>query len=182
MRIHRSPWYKGIFAIVFAVVVTSVYYYLTEYPATVFGKTALSANTISDFGTPNLAKRIEGRALHPESSAEKNPGKEAQTEVLFITSLVEDNIKKAEGVITIPGDKEMKTRSVELLKYALPVYKHEYLDYAKLCDSKAPQSEKDALLKKIAVTYNAGFEERYNSLMVIAKAFAKSHNLKVNWD
>lgn len=54
--------------------------------------------------------------------------------------------------------------------------------YAKLCDAKAPQEQKDLIIKGIDEKYNEEFEKKYIALLEKGKAFAKDNNLNVKWD
>ncbi|WP_146186516.1 hypothetical protein [Pedobacter sp. HMWF019] len=58
----------------------------------------------------------------------------------------------------------------------------EYTAYAKRCDAKAPQAQKQEILKSIEQKYNAEFEKQYTALLSNGKAFAEDNKLRVNWN
>lgn len=68
-----------------------------------------------------------------------------------------------------------------MYQLVIPVYKNEYLAYAKLCDSKGSQSAKDEIINSIDQKYGAGFEQNFNALMEKGKAYAQQNNIQVNW-
>lgn len=155
-----------------------------EDPDKFFGVAVLNTNTMSDFGTPILAKHIndETKEFADIPSSKKN-GDEAikhiQNNILYMEKSLND-IKALND--NSEERKEIKQRSIALYEFALPVYKNEYTAYAKLCDAKAPQEQKDELIKTIEEKYNAGFEERYAALLEKGKSFAKDNNLNVDWN
>ena len=78
--------------------------------------------------------------------------------------------------------KVIKQQSVALYELVIPVYKNEYTAYAKLCDAKAAQAQKDEIIKSIEQQYSAQFEKHYDALLSNGKVFAKDNNLNVSWN
>lgn len=134
-----------------------------------FGVAVLNTNTISDFGTPSLAKQLNGDEAVSV----------VENKVLYMEKVLKDlNALSANN----DSRAEIKKQSIALYEFVIPVYKNEYTAYAKLSDTKAPQEQKDELLKSIEQKYNAEFEKKYTSLLSIGKAFAEDNNLNVNWN
>ena len=148
-----------------------------------FGVTVLNTNTISDFGTPILAKHINDETIEfPDIPSSKKKGDEAakhvQNNILYMEKSLTD-IKALSA--SDDSRKSIKEKSLALYEFVIPVYKNEYTAYAKLCDSKAPQAQKDAIIKSIEQKYNAGFEAKYGALLADGKAFAAENNINVDW-
>jgi hypothetical protein len=149
-----------------------------------FGVAVLNTNTITDFGTPILAKHINDQTVEfADIPSSKKKGNEALTYVQNNLLYMEKSLKDIKALSA--GDdsrKDIKEKSVALYEFVIPVYKNEYSAYARLCDSKAPQAQKDEIIAKIEKMYNAGFETRYSALLSVGKAFAAENNLNVNWN
>jgi hypothetical protein len=153
-------------------------------PADKFFATAiLNTNTISDFATPTLAKHINDETTEfPDIPSSKKNGDEAgklvQNNILYMEKSLND-IKALNA--NSDDRKAMKEKSVALYEFVIPVYKNEYTNYAKLCDSKADQAKKDALANAIEQKYSAKFETMYTDLLNTGKTFAAENKLNVDW-
>lgn len=156
----------------------------SEDPDKFFGVAVLNTNTITDFGTPILAKHIDAETTEfPDIPSSKKKGDEAIKLVESNLLYMEKSLKDIKALTANSDDsKEIKAQSIALYEYVIPVYKNEYTAYAKLCDSKAPQAQKDEIIKTIDQKYNAEFEKRYAALLESGKAFAKKNNLNVDWN
>lgn len=148
-----------------------------------FGVAVLNTNTISDFGTPILAKHINDETTEfPDIPSSKKKGDEAVTSVQNNILYMEKSLNDIKALSASDDTrKTIKDKSAELYEFVIPVYKNEYTAYAKLCDSKAPQAQKDEILKAIEQKYSAEFESRYAELLAMAKVFAQENNLNVDW-
>ncbi|MBS7563033.1 hypothetical protein KHS38_01335 [Mucilaginibacter sp. Bleaf8] len=149
-----------------------------------FGTAVLNTNTINDFGTPLLAKHINDETIEfPDIPSSKKKGNEALIHVQNSVLYMEKSLKDIKALSA--GDKSratIKAQAIALYEFVIPIYKNEYTAYAKLCDAKAPQVQKDEIIKSIAEKYNARFEELFTTLIDNGKAFAREHDLKVNWN
>lgn len=148
-----------------------------------FGVAVLNTNTITDFGTPILAKHINDETIEfPDIPSSKKKGDEAikhiQNNILYMEKTLKD-IKALSA--NDESRKVIKEQSIALYELVIPVYKNEYTAYAKLCDDKAPQAQKDEIIKSIEQKYNAAFEKQYAALLSNGKTFAKDNNLNVDW-
>lgn len=155
----------------------------SEDPDKFFGVAVLNTNTISDFGTPNLANHINDETKEfADIPSSKKKGDEGVQYVARNLSYMEKSLKDIKA-LSESGDqrKEIKAQSIALYEYVIPVYKNEYTAYAKLCDTKAPQEQKDEIIKSIAQKYNAEFERKYGQLLESGKAFADKNGLNVDW-
>jgi len=149
-----------------------------------FGVAVLNTNMITDFGTPILAKHINDTTIEfADIPSSKNKGDEAVQLVTRDIQFMEKSLADIKALSeSNDSRKEIKAQSIALYEYVLPVYKNEYTAYAKLCDTKAPQAQKDEIIKSIAQKYNAEFEKRYGQLLENGKAFADKNGLKVDWN
>lgn len=153
-------------------------------PADKFFATAiLNTNTISDFGTPILAKHINDETVEfPDIPSSKKNGDEAGKLISNNILYMEKSLNDIKALSATSHDrKAIKEKSIALYEFVIPVYKNEYTNYAKLCDSKADQAQKDALANSIEQKYAAKFEKMYIDLMETGKAFADENKLNVDW-
>ena len=75
----------------------------------------------------------------------------------------------------------LKEQALKLYEAVLPAYKEEYSAYAKLCDSKGPEEEKEALLAQIESRYVPTVSSLFDEFYVQAKAYADKHDINVQW-
>ncbi len=154
-----------------------------ETPDKFFGIAVLNTNTITDFATPRLAKHISDSTIeYPDIPSSKKNGDEAVAYVGNQILYMEKVVKDIKGLTENSSTKDIIKESLELYAYVLPVYKNEYMAYAKLCDAKGSKEEKEAMAKQIEDKYAEAFEAKYSSLMEKGKAYADEHNLNVKWD
>lgn len=78
--------------------------------------------------------------------------------------------------------KEIKDLSLSIYEYVIPVYKNEYTAYAKLCDAKGPEDQKQQIIQNIEKKYVPAFEDKFALLLEKGKAYAQKHDLNVKWD
>ncbi|AMP99000.1 hypothetical protein AY601_2099 [Pedobacter cryoconitis] len=147
-----------------------------------FDVAVLNTNFVSRFATPSMAKQIDGATLEfPDIPSSKKKGDEAVNSIKNDILYIEKSLKDVKALSASGERKVIQDQAVDLYEYVLPVYKNEYTAYAKLCDAKAPQEQKDKLIKSIEEKYNTGFEKKYSILLENGKAFAEENNLNVKW-
>ncbi|CAH0246507.1 MULTISPECIES: hypothetical protein [unclassified Pedobacter] len=155
----------------------------SETPAHFFDITILNTNMINDFASADLARHINDETKeYSDIPSNKKKGNEAATNLNNKILYLEQSLEKVKKLST-SGDeeKEIKALSQQLYELVIPVYKNEYLAYAKLCDSKGSQSAKDEIINSIDQKYGARFEQNFNALMEKGKAYAQKNNIQVNW-
>ncbi|WP_343522025.1 hypothetical protein [Pedobacter sp.] len=155
----------------------------SETPDRFFDIAILNTNMINDFATADLARHINDETKeYPDMPSSKKKGNEAATSVNNKILYLEQSLEKVKK-LSASGEeeKEIKTLSQQLYELVIPVYKNEYLTYAKLCDSKGSQATKDEIVKNINEKYGARFELNFNALMEKGKVYAQKHNIQVNW-
>ena len=149
-----------------------------------FDVAVLNTNTMTDFGTPILAKHINDETIeYPNTPSSKKKGNEALTQVQNNILYMEKALKDIEALsANSDSRKALKEQAISLYKFVIPVYKNEYTAYAKLCDAKGSQEQKEELAKLIEQKYYTGFEKRYTTLIASGKAFAQANNIDVHWN
>ncbi|QXU43607.1 hypothetical protein [Pedobacter sp. D749] len=155
----------------------------SETPERFFDIAILNTNMINDFASEDLARHINDETKeYPDIPSSKKKGDEAAVSLNNKILYLEQSLEKVKK-LSASGEeeKEIKALSQQLYELVIPVYKNEYLTYAKLCDSKGSQSAKDEIIKNIDEKYGARFEEHFNALMEKGKVYAQKHNIQVNW-
>lgn len=154
----------------------------TETADNFFGIAILNTNFISRFATPSMAKEINGQTIeYPDIPSSKKKGDEAISYVKNQILYIEKSLNDIKALSASGERKVIKDQAIALYEYVLPVYKNEYTAYAKLCDEKGTQEQKDKLIKAIEEKYNPEFEKKYAILLENGKAFAEENNLNVKW-
>lgn len=155
----------------------------SESPTKFFEITILNTNTIKDFASPVLAQRLDAEAKEfPNIPSSKKKGDEAVNSIKLNTQFLEQSLEKIKKVSASGDDqKEIQKLAVDLYEYVIPVYKNEYLAYAKLCDTKGDQSAKEEIIKSIDTKYGPAFMQKHDALMAKGKAYAEKHNIQVSW-
>jgi len=155
----------------------------SETPERFFDIAILNTNMINDFASEDLARHINDETKeYPDIPSSKKKGDEAAVSLNNKILYLEQSLEKVKK-LSASGEekKEIRALSQQLYELVIPVYKNEYLTYAKLCDSKGSQSAKDEIIKNIDEKYGARFEEHFNALMEKGKVYAQKHNIQVNW-
>ncbi|WP_437917940.1 hypothetical protein [Sphingobacterium sp. LRF_L2] len=152
-------------------------------PDQFFQTTILNTNILHEFASERFTKTlVESTIEFPDIPATKNKGDEAQQIVQTKTAYIEQTIKKIEDATPPDEDGEtIKIKALELYNFVLPIYKKEYLDLALLCDKKSGDSEIAKASEKIIATYGPSFEQKYNTLLDLGKAYAEKHSLNVSF-
>ncbi|MEH6306320.1 hypothetical protein RYH73_11740 [Olivibacter sp. CPCC 100613] len=152
-------------------------------PEHFFDQVVLNTNYIVDFAPERFGKELEAQTIeYPDIPASKKKGDEAQNVVQNKVIAIEralENIKALRA-----GDDEMKMlkeNSIELFETVLPVYKKEYMEYARLCDSKEPSSQKEAILHAIDSIYLPKVAELMENVYQKGKNYADKHHIDVKW-
>ncbi|MBB6274132.1 hypothetical protein HDF26_004605 [Pedobacter cryoconitis] len=154
----------------------------SETPDKFFGIAILNTNNVARFATPALARQIDGETVEfADRPSTKKKGDEALNSVKNQILVIEKALKDVKALNAGGERKEIQDEAIGLYEFVLPVYKNEYTDYAKLCDARAPQEQKDKIIKAIQEKYNSAFEKKYSALLKKGKAFAEENNLNVTW-
>lgn len=152
-------------------------------PDKFFGQVVLNTNLIADFDPTTFGKRLQQETVEfPDIPSSKKNGDEAQQIVAMKIMSVEKAIKDIKDLNVSDEDaKVLQQQSVKLFETVLPVYKNEYTAYAKLCDTKGSDQEKQSLLQKVEKDHLTGVDELFESVYSLGKAYAEKHQLNVSW-
>lgn len=174
-----TPYFSVILLAIFGLTMLSC----SETPDQFFGTAVLNTNAINDFATPNLAKHINDETIEfADIPSSKNKGDEAITFVNNKILYLEKSLNDIKALNANADDrKAIKEKSLALYEFVIPIYKNEYTNYAKLCDSKADPAKKEEAVKLIEQKYSSTFEKMYIDLMDAGKAFADENKLNVDW-
>lgn len=155
----------------------------SESPEKFFDITILNTNVLNDFASPTLARHINDETKEfPDIPSSKKNGTEAATTVQNKILYLEQSLAKIKA-LSPSGDEEkaIQNQAAKVYEMVLPVYKNEYINYAKLCDAKGSEEDKKAAAIQIEEKYAAAFEKAYADLLEKGKAYASKHNIQVNW-
>lgn len=155
-----------------------------ERPQQFFDTVVLNTNYIADFAPEVFGRRLDQEAAeYPDIPSSKKNGDEAQQVVSIKIQSIEKAMAAIQKIDASGADAEaLKQKSLELFETVLPAYKNEYFAYAKLCDSKGTDSEKQLLLAKIESHYMPAADALFVALQEMGKSYATKHNLNVNWN
>lgn len=152
-------------------------------PEQFFEQVVLNTNYVADFAPGIFGKELEAQTVeYPDVPASKKHGDEAQK--IVETKII--SIERALGKIReLKAEDEemrsMKDNSIELLETVLPVYKKEYMEYARLCDAKGSSAQKEILLQTVEKTYLPKVEELMENVYRKGKNYADKHQINVQW-
>ncbi len=152
-------------------------------PNDYFGRAVLNLNMFHGFA----GTRMESELKQPSMKLADVGGKEVvqmtRKEVVDgKIQFAEDAYEKVKKLRETDDAREILNASKAVYEYILPVYRNEYQELAKLYDSKASQSEIDALSQTIRGKYGEGFQTRMDAVVAAGKPYAERHGLKVQWD
>ncbi|HVI43529.1 MAG TPA: hypothetical protein VM802_01615 [Chitinophaga sp.] len=152
----------------------------TATPENVFDRAVLNTNLLADFGE-NYAKMLESYTVaYTNVPNSQKRGNEAQEQVKMKVQVLEKALKDIQALPDNDDAKELKATSIALFEGAIPVYKKEYAEYAKLCDTKGPEEQKLAVLKSIE-EYSVKLEGQYAKLMELGKVYAEKHHIQATF-
>ncbi|NIG54071.1 hypothetical protein [Chitinophaga sp. Cy-1792] len=149
-------------------------------PDKFFATTVLNSNLLNDFDPRAFGKILEQYA-QPVPNVQKK-GNEAEQVVEMKIKYSEKVLEKLKSLAPV-DDKEraLKENAIGLFETVLPVYKNDYLKYAKLCDQHVTSADKDAILTKIQEQDMPKFTQQMDALFEKGKAFASEHHIEVHW-
>ncbi|MFD1770368.1 hypothetical protein [Sphingobacterium suaedae] len=152
-------------------------------PDKFFEQVVLNTNYVADFDPSNFGKRLVDETVeYPNSPATAKKGDEAQQIVQIKIQSVEKALEKIKALSTSDGDaKALQEESIKLFETVLPIYKNEYMAFAKLCDSKGTDEEKTALLQKIEQEHMPKVNGIFDEVYTRGKQYADKHQLNVKW-
>jgi hypothetical protein len=150
-------------------------------PENYFDRAVLNTNMFNDFASENFTRTLASTAVKHEGVPATTIQNPAQVMVDAKAKYIEKALNDLKALKQTDETKEMLQTSIALHEYVLPVYQHEYMALAKLCDSGASKEDISALALEIDNKYAANFEELFIKVTNLGKAYAKKHNINVTW-
>ena len=151
-------------------------------PEKYFDTAVLSSNMLHGFANETDWREFES----PSVTLVGNTG---QTAPMKRREIVESKIKHAEENLAKVADldetdetREMLLAAKEMYQHALPVYKTEYVELAKLYDGGSSKEQIQTALRTIENKYSAKHERLHARLISLGKVYAKKYNMNVMWD
>lgn len=151
----------------------------TATPENYFDRSVLNTNIFNDFASEHFTKELISYTVKHEG-VPSTPNA-AESVVDNKAKYIEKALKDVKALKQTDETKEMLQASIALHELVLPVYQHEYMALAKLCDSGGSKDDIAALALEIDNKYAAQFEEQFIKLTNLGKAYAKAHNINVTW-
>lgn len=148
-------------------------------PENYFDRAVLNTNLFNDFASEQFTRMLVSYAVKQEGVQQQNPSATKMVEYKVLS--IEKALKDVKDLKPTDETREMLQTSITLHEYVLPVYKKEYMELAKLCDSGASKQEITAKGEEIDVKYAAQFEAQSEKLTNLGKVYAKAHNINVTW-
>ena len=154
----------------------------TPSPEEYFNTAVLSSNMLHGFANETDWREFES----PSVTMVGNTGQTAPMKRIEIAESkiqhAEENLSKLMDLKETPDTREMVAVAKEMYQHALPVYKTEYIELAKLYDNGGAKEKIQAALKSIEVKYAEKHALLHGKLISLGKVYAKKHNMNVMWD
>jgi len=155
----------------------------TATPENYFDRAVLNINMLHGFATNSLQRELESPSVKMVEGSKDQFAPMKRKEIIDDKiQALETNAEKVKQLKQTDETKEMLQASITVYDFALPVYKNEYTQLAKLYDDGAPAEQIQALEKSIEERYSSKFGELFDKLTTAGKQYAQKNNIKVNWD
>ena len=155
----------------------------TATPENYFDQAVLNTNMLMGFANDGFERQLEQPSVKLVEGTKDQTAPMKRKEVVDNQiQFVDESFAKIKNLKETDDTKDMLKASIAVYEYVVPVYKNEYVQLAKLYDENAPKEQIESYAKSINDKYSAGFEQRLNALINIAKPYAARHNINVKWD
>jgi hypothetical protein len=153
----------------------------TTSPEQYFDITVLNTNLVAGFANGGDFRQLEQppAMLQPDKTIGVSTRKQVVDTKIQV---IEQAIKKIKALPDDHEGKPMKDAALALYDYVLPVYKNEYVTLADQYDNAALPTDIEATMKTINDKYYTKYEELFEALTTLGKAYATKHNINVNWN
>lgn len=136
---------------------------------------------LTGFANEGLLRELESPSMKMGKTKDEIVPMKRSEVIATKLAFVEENYEKLKGFDQTEDTKEIIQTSLQLHKYILPVYKKEYAQLAELYNNGASMVETGRFAEAIYERHAARFEELYNKLIELGKAYAAKHGIEVNW-
>lgn len=152
-------------------------------PENYFDQAVLNTNMLVGFANNGFERQLEQPSVKLVEGTKDQTAPMKRKEIIDNQiHFVDESLAKIKSLKETADTREMLKASIAVYEYVVPVYKNEYTQLAKLYDENASKDQIASLSKSINDKYAAGFEQRLNALINIAKPYAARHNINVKWD
>ncbi|MGC4100980.1 hypothetical protein [Ferruginibacter sp.] len=152
----------------------------TATPEKYFDVAVLNSNLFVGFADDGFFRQLQSPSVKMTANGGTASMKRAEVVAAMIDN-AEEGLKKVKGLSATESTKEMLQASQAMYEYILPILKNEYTQLAGLYDNGAANDKIEAQSKAIYDKYNKGFNDLYNKLIGMGKAYAAKNNIPVNW-
>lgn len=146
-----------------------------------FDVAVLNSNMYVGFANAGMERELDSPSMKMGKTKDEFVSLQRSEVVQSKLRFVEENYEKLKSFSQTDDTKDIIRKSLALHELILPVYKNEYMQLAKLYDSKASRSEIEKSKQAISDKYFPKFETLYNQLISDGKVFAKEHGIEVKW-
>ena len=147
----------------------------TSNPDEYFQTTVLNSNILFGFATEKLAQDV----INEPGTAEEHYSLTLYSKISYVQKVID----KIESTKAPDADAEkIRDASLDLYKFALPVFENEYTEIAKLATEKADKALIDEKVNVLDAKYQDAFYAKYDALIALGKAYAEKHQLNVKFD
>jgi hypothetical protein len=150
-------------------------------PEKAFDVAVLNSNMLVGFANDGMERELDQPSAKMGKTKDEILQMKRSEVVEDKLKFVEENYDKLKGFSPDDDNKEIIQNSLALHEFILPVYKNEYMQLAKLYDENASKDEIEKQKTSVRDKYASKFETLFNTLISSGKAFAKKHDITVNW-
>ena len=172
---------KNIIALLLLISITFVLFSCGNLPPEqFFSRVVLNTNLLYGFAGAGMQRELASPSakLTDEKTGASAPMKRAEV-VQTKLEAVETSYEKVKSLRSNEETKEMLNAALAVYEFAIPVYKNEYTQLARLYDEGAATEQIAAVEKTIREKYGARFDELYKAVGTAGKAYAAKHNIPV---
>ena len=151
-------------------------------PEKYFDTAVLSSNMLHGFANETDWRQFESPSVKLVGDNGQTAPMKRQEIVETKIHFIEEHMEELNDISETPETKDIIASSKELFQLALPVYKSEYVQLAKLYDQGASKDQTAAMQKSIEEKYGMKFGALHEKLISFGKVYAQKNNINVQWD
>ncbi|MFH6993743.1 hypothetical protein [Flavobacterium sp. FlaQc-48] len=148
-----------------------------ESPEKIFEKTVLNTNMLTKFGSMDIHHLLKETPEVYDASQKKMVPSSYEDYFKFKISYLEQAEESIKKIKLNEDNKEIVTASLGLFAYVIPREKEGYIQIAKLKDQKASEDVITNAIIAFDAAHSKEANEKFETLITIAKAYAQKHNL-----
>ncbi len=153
----------------------------TTTPEQYFDRAVLTSNMLVGFANEGDFRMLRDPSVKADANGNAVPMKSKEM-VEDRIKYIEESFGKLKKLKETAETKEMLQTAAAIYELALPVYKTEYTELARLFDEDASKEAIQTQARLIQDKYSAQYEALYNKLINIGKVYAEKHSINVKWN